>query len=71
MKRILVSLLAMMFLLGFNAMSFAEEKTDGGMGTETTETKAEMKSEPTDEPKAEMKVEEKDDTKEEKGIEKE
>jgi hypothetical protein len=54
-------LLAMVFLLCLNAMSFAEEKTDGGMVTETTETEAEMKSEPTDEPKAEMKAEEKDD----------
>jgi hypothetical protein len=70
MKLLLVSVLAMMFLLGVNAMSLAEEKSNGGIGSETTGTYAERKSEPKDEPKAEMKIEEKDDTKEEKEIEK-
>ncbi|MGH7207709.1 MAG: hypothetical protein ACREI2_16040 [Nitrospiraceae bacterium] len=45
MKRILVAMVAVMFLLGFNAVSFADEKAGGDKGKMAGEMKGDKKDE--------------------------
>lgn len=45
MKRIMVAVVAVMFLLGFNAVSFADEKAGGDKGKMAGEMKGDKKDE--------------------------
>lgn len=45
MKRIMVAVVAVMFLLGFNAVSFADEKAGGDKGKMAGDMKGEKKDE--------------------------
>jgi hypothetical protein len=45
MKRIMVAVVAVMFLLGFNVVSFADEKASGDKGKMAGDMKGEKKDE--------------------------
>ena len=60
MKRFMVALVAVMFLVGFNSFAFADEKAGGGAGEMKGEMKAGDKEMEKKEEKKEMKKGKKD-----------